>query len=304
MADLLEAKSPEAEEGSVLRIARTLEKAAGFDRKGKEENLVVHRDQALPPRQAADCMQDIPRTVAFLRGTYEAVMAREGGVVRLSEVGCGPLAPLALSVACIERRVRFALVDIHAEALSHAQRAVEALGLQEQFDGVQWTDASHGFLSSLNPHVVAYDTLRAGLLREGHGAVTLNLAKEFPPDTIYVPNAVEVGAFLKDPDGQKIDLGCLVKLGDDFRRAAKGAPRGRKTLQAQRLFSLPPLEKPMKVGLSTEVHVHGTHRIPPNASILTSDYTSRGVPIPASPHARQLEVHLPMGESDLSYRVK
>lgn len=267
--EILCAKDYLSQEKAVSRLNECLLEASRFNAP-KYETLFAgfSSDYPLSPRQAADCLMDIPRTVAFIRALDQVIQTFNGEVVHVLELGCGPLAPLALTAAIRHPNVYVSMNDFHQDSIECVGGSVRALSLAEQVKEVRQADATYTkFDSSIN--VVAYDVLQAALLTEPHGRVTHNLARQFGDRVIYVPNQVNVDAWL-EIKGERQLLGRLAEVGPDF-RAMASSQQAASLLRVNGNFRLDPSAELSRLILSTEVHLSQGELLHRNESILTRD---------------------------------
>lgn len=83
---------------------------------------------------AFNCMKDEVRTLRFLEAIEQAVLRRlqfEDEVI-VFEAGCGPLAPLSIFAASIDKRVKVHAIEINPYSANLANVTVARLGLKDQ----------------------------------------------------------------------------------------------------------------------------------------------------------------------------
>ncbi len=153
---------------------------------------------AVSPTQAALCAREYGRTHAFAMGLYSAVLhagaLTPGRPVRVLYAGCGPWALLALpSMATLGAdRVRFTLLDIHAESVNSVQALVASLGMDPWVEAVITADASRWRIPPDSiPDVVVTETMNVALEREPQVAIVRNLLAQ-APDALLVPRSIAV----------------------------------------------------------------------------------------------------------------
>lgn len=180
--------------------------------------------RAISPLDAARCLQDFARTVAFVRATDAAIrraLARNSGrPVHLLEAGCGPFAPMSLPFA---RRygpelVQFTLLDIHRVSLEHARRFAELLGVSESIRDYCQADATKvTFPTDGAPDIIVCEVLQRALTREPQVEATLHLMTQLGRGGEFLPRRIEVRAALFD-GGSKLRQ-ALIEGSDEERTA-------------------------------------------------------------------------------------
>ncbi|QQR55199.1 hypothetical protein IPG41_01395 [Candidatus Peregrinibacteria bacterium] len=241
---------------------------------------------ALDPVRAAHCTirNESQRTGALIRGLYQKVnelrQKYPNRPVRIAELGCGPLAPIALSVASLfqPEEVRLLLVDIHNESLAILERLSEKLKLKGHIETLEQGNLLVGNWGHLRPDIVVLEVMMAALLREPQGAVTAHLAPQFEPSTLWLPQKIEVTGSLfhgsETPASKWISLGPICSIDPHFReRAREGTPL-QKLISVKRGFQLPePLTRTQNLRLHTRVEVIPGIEIP-LGSVITKDVIS------------------------------
>lgn len=156
--------------------------------------------EAISPQRAVLCLREQQRTAVFLRAVDAAVRAARrkfpGETIHLVEAGCGPAAPLALSIAAryAPEEVQVTLLDIHASSLAGARRLAEELGVARSIRGTICGDATAvRFAEAERPHVIVAEVLRRTLKAEPQVAVTRALVPQLRAGGFFLPERIEVG---------------------------------------------------------------------------------------------------------------
>lgn len=248
----------------------------------------LHNGKAISPLGAVLCIREYRRTAVFLQAMDAAIRAaRErfpGETIHVVEAGCGPMAPLAFSMAARfpPDQVTFTLLDLHPAALDGAKRAAEALEVAQSIRGYVAADATqYQFAPEDRPHVIACEVLLRALSREPQVAATVNLAPQLRPGGIFVPERIDVDAVLFDSNQyfQPAALGddsaaeqenagaqhgaAVRELGNVFRLDAAAAERlaqGDPTHYAAAEIALPAFNPAVwELNLFTRIRVFGDH---------------------------------------------
>lgn len=244
---------------------------------------------AVSPTIAAMCLRDLARSVAFIRGTHQALIeslqARRASHVLYA--GCGPYALLALpSMALLSPdQARFTLLDIHQEALDRALALIDALGFADYVEEAICVDATRYRIPKGElPDVIVSETMAVALHNEPQVTIARRLLGQAPKARL-VPQSVSLEVCLlnpakefvlmpsghtgpiPEPERERIYLGKVFELDatsihtwgdieDD------SLPAGRVTLPAK-------LEKRYLPYLLTKIVVYGDNRLQDYDSSLT-----------------------------------
>jgi hypothetical protein len=182
--------------------------------------------KAISPQDAARCVVDFARTVAFLRGVNTAIMELKrrfpGERLEVLYAGCGPFAPLLAPL--LDRYapddLRVTLLDIHQRSLDAATTVIRELGLASFINRCELADAST-YQHGTRPHLIICEMLQQALKTEPQVAVTANLAPQVIDGGNFIPECITVEACLVDArkelglDGaapDRINLGTLIEL--------------------------------------------------------------------------------------------
>lgn len=158
---------------------------------------------AISPTLAAMCLRELARSIAFIRGTHQAIAEslQPSRPVRVLYAGCGPYALLALaSMAMLSpERVRFTLLDTHREALDRAQALIDSLGFSGHVAEYVCADATcYRMPDGQNPDVIVSETMAVCLRNEPQVSIARNLLAQ-APEARLVPQSVSVEVYLLDP---------------------------------------------------------------------------------------------------------
>ena len=184
----------------VMEIKSILQQAGGFSAESGENistgETITSNGIAISPTMAAMCLDDFARTVAFIRGSHDAIRDLQGRPLHVLYAGCGPLAPLAIPLMTVTGpdEARFTLIDIHEESVESVNRIVDTLGLNESVGDVRITDASD--YNGPEPDVIIVEMMRAALDAEPQVAVSSQLVKRFS-SAILLPERVTIDLVLQ-----------------------------------------------------------------------------------------------------------
>lgn len=205
------------------------------------EEIWLAGGKAISPRDAARCVLDSGRTSKFLRGLHAAILeARQrfpDTTVEILYAGCGPFAPLAVTLAgrFTPSAVRFTLLDINRRSLDAARHIFQTFGLSDFVrDYIRCDAASYRLGAGRTTHVVVTETMQAALEHEPQVAVTLNLAPQLCQGAIFIPERINVDLCLCDPAEEFKSTPAEVDEGD----SPAGAGRDKHRIHLGRVLEL------------------------------------------------------------------
>lgn len=157
---------------------------------------------AVSPAQAAWCLNEYSRTLAFIQGLEKAIQSASQTIpnrpIRVLYAGCGPFAALALPSMAVHSPdfVQFTLIDIHSISLNSAKELIALLGNADHVTEYVCADAVHYRIpEGQTPDVIVSETMNACLGKEPQVMVMRNLYGQ-APHALLVPARVEIEAYL------------------------------------------------------------------------------------------------------------
>ncbi|GAB6041240.1 SAM-dependent methyltransferase [Endothiovibrio diazotrophicus] len=254
-------------------------------------NRALESGLAISSRDAAACLDDIPRTVAFLRGVdaaiQEALLRFDQRPLRLLYAGCGPFAPLVLplTVRHPAERLRITLIDVHRDNLASVVRIAHALGTTAALLRAAAEDAAgYRVADDERPHLIVSETMQRALISEPQVAIARNLVPQLMPGGLMVPERIAVNAALTDYRGEFRDHRPFVPLrtplGEAFCVDLESMGAEKRVLETvdkrgERLIPGGEVNLPQEIPegtiliLATEITTFGPHRIAEYRSGLT-----------------------------------
>jgi len=207
---------------------------------------------AISPADAATCAKDARRTAVFLRGIRDAIEETRrrfpGELLNVVYAGTGPLATLVMPLLPLlsADAVRFAFIDIHAEAIASVEEIMRRFGFDDFVLGMHVTDAT-AYRSADPVHVAIVETMQRALTVEPQVAVMRNLESQLVAGGLLVPQRIVLHVGFADPEA--LPASPIVPLGaiDDFRSDAT--------------FRLPVLPAHYRAICIAEIDVFGRHRL-------------------------------------------
>ncbi len=164
---------------------------------------------AINPQAAAFCIKDYPRSIAFIRGVYAAILAAQirfpNMPLKILYAGCGPFATLLLPllVKFKPRELDLHLLDIHQQSLDSVESLIEVLALQEHHVSLIQGDACR-YQHDHKLHIIVAEVMQKALEQEPQVAVTANLSPQLHDKGIFIPEKIEVTLCLGHWDDEKM----------------------------------------------------------------------------------------------------
>jgi hypothetical protein len=247
---------------------------------------------ALSPAGAAACIEDPLRTAMFVRGVWAAVEEAQrrfpGETIEIVYAGTGPFASLALPVMALSspERLRFTLIDIHAESIRCLRALLSHFGLDEFVrDFVNCDAATYVHPAELPLHIVISETLQPALSVEPQVTITRQLAPQLSPGGLLIPEKIAVDFVLDDPvifRTTEIDPEHKARtmVGRAFTLdASAGDLIVRDGVIQLGEFELPPALPDSAPALLTEIHVFGEFVLRERDSGLTTPWPIRDLEV-------------------------
>lgn len=257
-----------------------------------QTDMIVQSGKALSPYSAASSIKDLYRTQRFMRGLLTAIedlrVRHPEDCLHVVYAGTGPFAILAFPVmfAYSGRHVKFTFLDIHQDALRALTYLLDLMNFNDHVDDLVCMDATQYSLpSDRKTHLVITETMQKALLKETQVGITLHLAPQTDPDTIWIPESILIEAALvnnnkdiermmgslKEGDTHLQPLGTLLNLS---KSTALSMVQKRNTPEKYLdpvTFHLPEwlVKDYPSLSLTTTVHVYGPHKLLPYESSIT-----------------------------------
>ncbi len=163
---------------------------------------------ALSPTMAAMCTDDFTRTVAFIRGTHDAIVdirkRFSDRPARVLYAGCGPYATLATPLMAMfsASEATFTLLDVHSESIVSAKSIIDTLCLSESLVSFETIDAaSYRVCPDKPPDVILIEIMQACLESEPQVAITRHLLSQ-ASSAILIPEEIRIDLSLLDPSNE------------------------------------------------------------------------------------------------------
>ena len=163
---------------------------------------------AINPQAAAHCVLDYQRSVAFIRGVYDAIntlrINHRDTPLEILYAGCGPFATLLLPLLgkIAPGLLKITLLDIHQTSLDSVELLVAHFGYCAHGVRTIKGDACH-YKHSGKLDLVIAETMQKSLEQEPQFAVTANLAPQLWTKGVFIPQRIEVVLCLADLEHER-----------------------------------------------------------------------------------------------------
>jgi len=245
---------------------------------------------ALAPEWAAQCIDDYVRTITFIRGIHQAIqevlrMRQESNdetPIRVLYAGSGPLAPLAIPLLSLfsQNEIVYTILDIHEASVASVKRIVHSLRLGSSVIKVERTDAaSYQILDNSSsiehlPDIIVCEVMQEALEDEPQVAVTRNLLRQVPDETIFIPKDIQIKFAMVvgetgDEEKRLLNLGTAFQLNKETVTEWKQLEAGVGSLPGQVLSFPSDIDVAFEPAILTEVQVYGDHILTDNQSGVT-----------------------------------
>lgn len=225
---------------------------------------------ALSPTMAAMCADDVLRTIAFLRGSHEAIRTARrrapGRPVRVLYAGCGPYATLAVPLMAVlgSEEARFTLLDLHAGSVESARAVVGSFGLEASVSVYEEADATaYEVDPEAPPDVIVTEVLQAALSSEPQVAVTRHLLAQ-APHALLVPASIRLDLVLA-PAGERVHEEEGLHVGTAFELSREAVAlwdvEERERLPGRRLRWPRRVPRELRPFITTTIQTFGAHRL-------------------------------------------
>lgn len=233
-----------------------------------DKNVYLPTGKAISPGQAAHCLVDVRRTMAFLRGVYKAILdvqaELDGAPVHILYAGCGPYATLLTPITTIftPQQVRFHLMDVNQQSLTAARTLLTQLNALDYVEAFICADAATYQLQH-PAHIVVCEAMQSALAKEPQVSIMTNLIPQLGPNGRFVPHRISIAAYVTDTN-QEVRGYLVDGPAPERRRLAEIFAVGRNDSPA---FEPSHVEVPADVlpgqdlELFTEIDVYGDERL-------------------------------------------
>lgn len=251
-----------------------------------KNDIAFSNGKAIGTFWAALCLDDQIRTRSFIRGIEQAIQdkLKEKKSLHMLYAGTGPYATLLLPLMLkhARRDFKYTFIEINDFSLQVLKQVISKIGFQE-FDitFLQEDASTYQIIQHNQPDVIISETMQKALEKEQQVPIFLNLMDQANPDTVFIPEKIELIAGLGD---REFDFNN--QKPEDFRKVTTLFEMSKESLlpksqwvdenSGDTVFHKTSvkireeeLESACHLFLMTEIHTYGKERIIVNDSGLT-----------------------------------
>ncbi|TXF91672.1 hypothetical protein FUA23_00370 [Neolewinella aurantiaca] len=237
---------------------------------------------AIGTEWAARCVDDVYRSVKFIRGVHQAINDRlavaPGQPVQLLYAGTGPFATLVLPLLTrfSPAELQLTLVEINELSITALRRLFSYPEYHDYARAIIQSDCTTVELPDWETYdILLTETMQYALQREHQVPLTLHLISKLRKDVVLIPQEIRVGLAAVNPTIEREDweitpYSCLLSLtaaGLSSPGASNGKPG---TADAPHELLLPARpEVRGSLAFTTDIHVYGGEHLGFNQSGLT-----------------------------------
>lgn len=244
-----------------------------------EHATITAQGKAVSPTTAAQCAEDVQRTLIFMQGVDAAIQQKlqhkNNQSIDVLYAGTGPFGLLLIPLLPLldAARVRVTLLDIHAESLTKLQRVIDSLGVgnfivqAEQADACVWqTEQKFDLIIS--------ETMRQGLIQEPQVSIFSHLQQFLKDDGWLIPEIIRLDLWLSsggysamsERKNSDVHLGSVFQLDRD---SAMQLGNGDTACTHGDIWVPDYVAALQDLKLTTFIQVFGEHQLHENQSQLT-----------------------------------
>ena len=179
-----------------------------FNAKINEQNIQLDNGQAIGPKWAGLCMEDVLRTQRFMRAIYKAVEVKrkdkKSEPVTILYAGAGPFATLILPLLSrySPEELQLVLLEINEISIESLKRIIRGFEAFDYFKEIYQCDASNYEYTTSNKEIDIFlvECIQHALSREPQVAITHNLLPRLPKDVILIPEQISLEIALVNSD--------------------------------------------------------------------------------------------------------
>lgn len=166
-----------------------------------EHATITAQGKAVSPTTAAQCAEDVQRTLIFMQGVYAAIqqklLQKNNQTIEVLYAGTGPFGLLLIPLLPLldAAQVRVTLLDIHAESLAKLQRVIDFLEVDHFIVQAECVDACV-WQSPQTFDLIISETMRQGLIQEPQVSIFSHLQQFLKPDGWLIPEIIRLDLWL------------------------------------------------------------------------------------------------------------
>lgn len=243
---------------------------------------------------AALCLEDMLRTRQFIRGIDRAIQdLKSQEAIHVLYAGTGPFATLMLPIILRypKKNITYTLLEINPFTYDILQHVIISLGLEDYDINLVKGDATTYQIDPKNkPDIIISETMQSALAKEQQVPIFLNLMRQVPSDTIFIPEKIALHLALKKtgtPPGRYLkedytDIENIFEVSKasmfDFTATKKQPNRKVCFAKKKTIIEESASKKSSYLLLNTHIQVYKDIKIDMNESGLTTPMILREIP--------------------------
>lgn len=243
-------------------------------------SIPAKNGRALSVIHAAECFQDYKRTLALLRGLYQAINKKKRQFpeekVHVFYAGAGPFAPFLNLMAPIfgVDELEFSILEINPDSLNCAKKLISELGYSDYVKNYYLEDAvTFKVYAPKSVDILFSETLDSLLFRESYVPIIMNLKEQMAKDVIVIPENVIISLTAASELNGNWEFNVLGEVFNVKQSLAELTLEQKKEEFWQcAIFQILPNMKLDKFILDTEVHVYDDIHIGKGESSITLSF--------------------------------
>ncbi|MEE4001436.1 hypothetical protein V1T75_13910 [Tenacibaculum sp. FZY0031] len=166
-----------------------------IDSEAYRNNIHCKNGIAIGTVWAANCLDDLERTLKFIKGIERAIQERihQKDSLHILYAGTGPFASLILPFVLryANFNITYTLLEINPLSFEALKSTIQKFDLETHRINFINTDATkYQFAKSISPDIIVSETMQRALDSEQQVAVFYNLMRQSNPDTVFIPEKI------------------------------------------------------------------------------------------------------------------
>ncbi len=192
---------------AIEKLKQLVERISGLkkDALSNSENIALPSGQAIGPKWAGMCLEDLMRTYAFINGIHKAIKKVKGKnskkPVTVLYAGTGPYATLILPLLSHYKpsELQLVLIEVNPISIESLKQVFKGLDANCYIKAIYQCDASNFRIpSEIDADILIIECMQRALLKEPQVAITYNLLSQMKKETILIPENISLHLSLID----------------------------------------------------------------------------------------------------------
>jgi len=163
------------------------------------ENIPLSNGQAIGPKWAAMCLDDLMRTYKFMKGTHKALEKVRGKnperPATILYAGTGPYATLILPFLSLYKpsELQLILLEVNPISIESLKNIIKGFDAYDYVKAIYHCDASNFSIPQrLDADIILVECMQNALRSEPQVAITYNLLSQMKKGTILIPENISL----------------------------------------------------------------------------------------------------------------